>query len=88
MPVTYLTERVVSRGTCDVLAGSLFSGVGGLDYGLHRAGFQHAFFCESDEWRRTVLAHHWPGVPIYEDVLGGDAIGSHARIDLLCGGFP
>jgi DNA (cytosine-5)-methyltransferase 1 len=39
-----------------------------MDYGLARAGFTHAFFCESDEWRRRVLAHHWPGVPIYEDV--------------------
>jgi Site-specific DNA methylase len=39
-----------------------------MDLGLARAGFQHAFFCESDEWRRRVLAHHWPGVPIYRDV--------------------
>jgi DNA (cytosine-5)-methyltransferase 1 len=51
-----------------VNAGSLFSGVGGLDLGLHRAGIRHAFFCESDPWRRTVLAAHWPGVPVYEDV--------------------
>jgi DNA (cytosine-5)-methyltransferase 1 len=50
------------------VAGSLFSGVGGLDLGLHRAGFQHAFFCESDPWRRTVLAAHWPGVPIHDNV--------------------
>jgi DNA (cytosine-5)-methyltransferase 1 len=49
-------------------AGSLFSGVGGLDLGLHRAGIRHAFFCESDPWRRTVLAAHWPGVPVYDDV--------------------
>ena len=48
--------------------GSLFSGIGGMDHGLHRAGFQHRFFCESDEWRRRVLAEHWPGVPIHEDV--------------------
>lgn len=48
--------------------GSLFSGVGGMDYGLHRAGWEHAFFCEWDEWRRGVLAEHWPGVPVYDDV--------------------
>lgn len=48
--------------------GSLFSGVGGMDIGLERAGFQHAFFCEVDEWRRGILGHHWPGVPIYHDV--------------------
>jgi len=64
--------------------GSLFSGVGGLDYGLARAGFRHAWFCESDRWRRSVLARHWPDVPIYEDARAcdGDAV------DLLAGGFP
>jgi DNA (cytosine-5)-methyltransferase 1 len=48
--------------------GSLFSSVGGLDLGLHRAGFRHAFFCEQDGWRRGILARHWPGVPIFDDV--------------------
>jgi DNA (cytosine-5)-methyltransferase 1 len=40
----------------------------GSTHGLARAGFRHAFLCESDPWRRTVLAHHFLGVPIYEDV--------------------
>ncbi len=48
--------------------GSLFSGIGGLDAGLARAGFRHAFMCESDPWRRDILAARFPGVPIYEDV--------------------
>lgn len=48
--------------------GSLFSGVGGLDLGLARAGFTHQFFCEADPYRRRVLSRHWPGVPVYEDV--------------------
>lgn len=75
---------------------SLFSGVGGMDLGLHRAGIEHEFFCEKDAYRREVLARHWPGVPIHDDVAtlgsaeagGGDATGSLARVDLLCGGFP
>jgi DNA-cytosine methyltransferase len=51
-----------------VLAGSLFSGVGGMDLGLHRAGFRHAFFAEQDAYRRGILERHWPGIPVYDDV--------------------
>jgi hypothetical protein len=56
-----------------VNVGSLFSGIGGLDHGLSRAGFRHAFFCEQDPWRRGVLGERWPGVPVYDDVraVGG-----------------
>lgn len=66
--------------------GSLFSGVGGLDLGLERAGFEVAWQCEADPYARQVLARHWPGVPCYPDVraLGCDV----SRVDLLCGGFP
>jgi DNA-cytosine methyltransferase len=39
-----------------------------MDVGLARAGHRHVFFCESDPWRREVLAARWPGVPIYDDV--------------------
>jgi DNA (cytosine-5)-methyltransferase 1 len=53
-----------------VNVGSCFSGVGGLDLGLHRAGFRHAFFCESDPYRREILARHWPGVPRGADIRG------------------
>jgi DNA (cytosine-5)-methyltransferase 1 len=81
----------------------LFSGIGGLDHGLSRAGFRHAFFCESDPWRRGVLAERWPGVPIYDDVRDVGRVqshdsghGAHASsgrgrvrpVDFLCGGFP
>jgi DNA (cytosine-5)-methyltransferase 1 len=51
-----------------VNVGSLFSGIGGLDLGLHRAGMRHVFFCESDPYRRDVLRARFPGVPVYEDV--------------------
>lgn len=48
--------------------GSLFSGVGGFDLGLERAGYNIKFQCEADEWRRKILAQHWPGIPLSPDV--------------------
>jgi site-specific DNA-cytosine methylase len=57
-----------------------------LDLGLTIAGFEHAFFCESDPWRREILEKRYPEVPIFDDVRVLD--GSAPRVDLLVGGFP
>jgi hypothetical protein len=51
-----------------VNAVSLFSGVGGMDEGLRRAGFRHVLFCEADAYRRAVLAERFPGVAVSDDV--------------------
>jgi DNA (cytosine-5)-methyltransferase 1 len=48
--------------------GSLFTGIGGFDLGLERAGMRVAWQCESNEYRRKVLALRWPEVPCYDDV--------------------
>jgi DNA (cytosine-5)-methyltransferase 1 len=66
--------------------GSVFSGVGLLDYGLHLAGIDHAWFCEWDEWRRGILGKRWPGVPVYDDIraVGAQCPGVHG----IAGGFP
>jgi len=67
--------------------GSLFSGIGGLDLGLEWAGLNVVWQCERDAKARVVLARHWPGLPIYDDVTtlrGADV----APVDALAGGFP
>jgi DNA (cytosine-5)-methyltransferase 1 len=67
--------------------GSLFSGIGGIDLGLQRAGMEIRWQVEIDEWCRRVLTKHWPTVPKYGDIttLTGEEL---APVDLICGGFP
>ena len=67
--------------------GGLFSGIGGFELGLERAGMRVLWHCEQDEFCQRVLARHWPDVPCYPDVraLAADAV---PPVDILCGGFP
>ncbi len=65
--------------------GSLFSGIGGLDLGLERAGMRVVWQCESDPYARAVLRKHWPEVHCYGDVR---TLRAPPAVDVLCGGFP
>jgi DNA (cytosine-5)-methyltransferase 1 len=60
--------------------------------GLERTGgFETVAFCEIEEYPRKVLARHWPGVPIYDDVrtLTADTLRRDGiAVDVICGGFP
>lgn len=70
--------------------GSLFAGIGGLDLGAERAGFDVIWQCEKDDYCTKVLNKHWPNTPVYNDVqtLYTDDGADPRQPDILCGGFP
>ena len=70
----------------------LFSGIGGFSLGLERTGgFETVAFCEIEKYPQQVLAKHWPGVPIYNDVmeLTNERLKADGIFpDIITGGFP
>lgn len=70
---------------------SLFSGIGGLELGLERAGMTVVGQVEIDPFCRRVLAKHWPEVPRHDDVrTAADwwLAGQRPAVDVVVGGFP
>lgn len=67
--------------------GSLFTGIGGMDLGLERAGLVCKWQVEIDPYCREILWKHWPGVPKHGDIrqLTADQL---EPVDLIAGGFP
>lgn len=61
----------------DLTHASFFSGVGGTDLGLERAGWRTVSFSEVDPYASAVLARHWPDIPNLGDIsrLADDARG-------------
>ncbi|MBE7953601.1 DNA (cytosine-5-)-methyltransferase [Microbacterium sp. R1] len=70
---------------------SLFSGIGGIELGLERAGMRTVGQVELNAWCRSVLAKHWPNVPQHDDVLTAPewwASEERPCVDVVAGGFP
>jgi DNA (cytosine-5)-methyltransferase 1 len=67
--------------------GSLFAGIGGIDLGLERAGFEIAWHSEIEPYACKVLRKHWPHVPNLGDVkqINWEEV---PRVDVLAGGYP
>jgi len=67
--------------------GSLFSGIGGLDLGLERAGMEVIWQSEIDPYACKVLAKHWPEVVNHGNIkeINWQEV---ERPDIICGGYP
>lgn len=64
-----------------------------MELAMHRAGIPTLAMCEIDTHARKVLAHHFPGVPIFDDVrtVTGDALRNLGAIPgrtIITAGFP
>lgn len=64
----------------------LFSGIGGLELGLERAGHITRMLCEKDPVAQLVLRDRFPRVSLRSDVADIDELPS--GIQLLAAGFP
>jgi DNA (cytosine-5)-methyltransferase 1 len=67
--------------------GSLFSGIGGLDLGLDRAGMNVIWQSEIDPYACRVLSKHWPEVVNHGNIkeINWQEV---ERPDVICGGYP
>ena len=64
---------------------SLFSGIGGLEFGFHLLGQAPLMFCESDPAAQAVLLAQYAGITIAPDV---SALPKLPACDILLAGFP
>lgn len=66
---------------------SFFSGIGGIDLGLERAGMEVVFQCEINHFGQQILKKHWPNVQLEGDINNVKATDVPSA-ELWCGGFP
>lgn len=71
---------------------SLFAGIGGLDLGFERSGFEIVGHVEVDKWCRKVLKEHWPNAICFNDVrkITGEEVLKELDVspDVITFGFP
>lgn len=69
----------------DKTIAAFFAGIGGIEEGFHRENAKTVFFCEKDERAKAVLAKHYPGVPIADDI---STVTTIPKVDIITAGFP
>ena len=70
-----------------MIVGSLFSGIGGIEIGFEKAGFETGWFIENDLYAQQVLRKQFPQAKIYGDIKDID-FRTVPKVDILTGGFP
>lgn len=66
---------------------SFFSGIGGIDLGMEKAGMEVQFQCEILPFGQEVLKKHWPDVKLCADITKVKA-SDIPDVDIFVGGFP
>jgi len=71
----------------EITVGSLFSGIGGLDLGLERAGMKVIWQSEIDKYCCKILKKHWPEVLNHGNIkeINWQEI---QRPNIIAGGYP
>jgi DNA (cytosine-5)-methyltransferase 1 len=82
-----MAQRIQNTHKMTLTVGSLFSGIGGLDLGLERAGMEVIWQSEIDPYCNKVLKKHWPEVINHGNIKDIDW-GTVKRPDIVCGGYP
>jgi len=80
-----LTLTTKAEGMTHKIAG-LFSGVGGLERGLHRAGHRTLILCENDPSAAAVLLARFPDIQLHGDVRTLKSLPRGTT--LVAAGFP
>ena len=65
--------------------GSLFAGIGGIDYAFQEAGFDILWQVEIDDYCKQVLAKNFPKATRYSDVT---TVTNLPAVDVITAGFP
>jgi DNA (cytosine-5)-methyltransferase 1 len=67
---------------------SLFSGFGAAELAATWMGWNNAFWCEIEDFPRTVLSYWFPQSIGYGNIKETDFTPWHGKVDILTGGFP
>ncbi len=69
----------------DLRVCSLFTGIGGFEVGLQKAGFETVMICDNDPAALAVLKKRFPGIPYRRDIT---ELKTLPTCDVLAAGWP